>query len=91
MGRTNQIKNGGRNMKICIACGMPMADLSDHAMGDAGKDYCKHCSRPDGTMQTYQEKLESLTGFIVRTQGLEAEAAKNLAKTMMSHLPAWKS
>jgi hypothetical protein len=39
--------------KQCIACGMPMRAPSDFAMGDATKDYCKYCARPDGTMQSY--------------------------------------
>lgn len=78
------------DVKSCIACGMPMKDLSEFAMGDAGKDYCVHCARPDGTMQSYDEKLASLTGFIVRTQGLEEKAANTAARSMMSRLPAWK-
>ena len=78
-------------MKMCIACGMPMEKLSDHAMGDESKDYCVHCARPDGTMQSYAEKLESMTAFIVKTQGLDAAVARSSAKNMMAKLPAWKS
>lgn len=76
-------------MKLCIACGMPMQTKSDFAMGDESKDYCVHCARPDGTMQSYEEKLESLTGFIMKTQGLDESIAKNAAKGMMEKLPAW--
>ncbi|ATW25725.1 zinc ribbon domain-containing protein [Candidatus Formimonas warabiya] len=78
-------------MKTCIACGMPMEAVSDYAMGDTDKDYCVHCARPDGTMQSYEEKLDSLTGFIVRTQGLDEQAAATAAKSMMAQLPAWKN
>jgi len=77
-------------MKVCIACGMPMNEASDFAMGDMEKDYCKYCARPDGTMQSYEEKLESMTDFIVRTQGLDEQAANTMAKDMLSRLPAWK-
>jgi hypothetical protein len=77
-------------MKMCIACGMPMKDPKDFAMGDGNKEYCVHCARPDGTMQSYEEKLESMTGFIVKTQGLDEKVAKNAAKGMLSKLPAWK-
>lgn len=77
-------------MKICIACGMPMKNPEDFAMGDVGKDYCIYCARPDGTMQSYEEKLESMTGFIVRTQGLDEAAAKKAAEGMLAQLPAWK-
>ena len=76
--------------RTCIACGMPMSKPEDFAQGDAGRSYCRHCARPDGSMQTYAEKLESLTRFIVRTQGLDESAARSGAAGMMARLPAWK-
>jgi len=78
-------------MKNCIACGMPMGKASDFAMGDEQKDYCVHCARPDGTMQSFNEKKESMTGFIIKTQGLAREAAESAALSMMKKLPLWKS
>lgn len=78
-------------MKQCIACGMPMKNPEDFAMGDTEKEYCKYCARPDGTMQSYDEKLNSLTNFIIKTQGLDEKAANSAAKSMMSKLPAWKT
>lgn len=77
-------------MKMCIACGMPMKTSQEFAMRDEKKDYCIHCARADGTMQSYDEKLESMTGFIVKTQGLDANVAQNAAMGMLSKLPAWK-
>ncbi len=77
-------------MKTCIACGMPMKEAKDFAMSDTSKDYCKFCAREDGTMQSYDEKLLSLTNFMVKTQGLDQAVAKDAAKTMMKKLPAWK-
>jgi len=77
-------------MKTCIACGMPMRDISDFAGGDTTKDYCVHCARPDGQMQTFEEKKESLKNFIVKTQGLDETAALKVAENMMRKLPAWE-
>lgn len=77
-------------MKICIACGMPMEKTSDFAANDPNKDYCVHCSRPDGEMHSFEEKKENLTRFIVRTQGFDENAAGNIAESMMRKLPAWK-
>ena len=77
-------------MKQCIACGMPMKSAEDFAMGDETKDYCKYCARPDGTMQSYEEKLAGMTGFIIKTKGLDEEVARAAAKDMMSKLPAWQ-
>jgi len=76
--------------KNCIACGMPMEQKEDFAQQDTGKDYCVHCARPDGRMQSYQEKLDSLTGFIVKTQGFEPSQAREMARGMMAKLPAWR-
>ncbi|MGA2142985.1 MAG: zinc ribbon domain-containing protein, partial [Brevinematales bacterium] len=76
-------------MKKCIACAMPMNTPQDFAMADISKDYCAHCARPDGSMQSYDEKLESMTGFIIKTQGFDLKAARETAKTVMSRLPAW--
>lgn len=77
-------------MKICIACGMPMKTKTDFAMEDEKKDYCVHCARPDGTMQSYEEKLDSMSRFIVKTQGLDENVARKSAKGLLAKLPAWK-
>lgn len=63
--------------KACIACGMPMEKPEDFAMQDESRDYCVHCARPDGSMQSYEEKLDR-------------SAARDAAKIMMAKLPAWK-
>ena len=78
-------------MKTCIACGMPMTKASDFAMGDESKDYCVHCARPDGSMQSFNEKKESMTNFIIKTQGLARQNAESAALSMMEKLPVWKS
>lgn len=77
-------------MKICIACGMPMTKPEDFALGDESKDYCNYCARPDGSMQSYPEKLEGTVQFLIRTQGLDPEAARELAICTLAKLPAWK-
>lgn len=78
-------------MKTCIACGMPMTKASDFAMGDESKDYCVYCAREDGTMQSYPEKLEGMTEFLIRTQGLDPNAAREMAILSMAKLPAWQN
>lgn len=78
-------------MKECIACGMPMNEKSDYAMGDETKEYCRYCAREDGSMQNYEEKLEGMTEFMVRTQGLDKGAALAAAKSILAKLPAWRT
>jgi hypothetical protein len=77
-------------MKTCIACGMPMARREDFPLGDETKDWCVHCARPDGSMQSYEERAAGMAAFIVRTQGLDGSAALAAAKAAMARLPAWK-
>lgn len=77
-------------MKLCIACGMPMSKPSDYPLGDESKTFCVHCARPDGSMQTYEEKLAGMSDFIVKTQGLDAKIARSTAQATMAKLPAWK-
>ena len=77
-------------MKTCVACGMPMSKPEDYPNGDESKDYCVYCARPDGSMQSYPEKLDGMTQFIVHTQGLDAQAARGIAERTLSTLPAWK-
>ncbi len=76
-------------MKTCIACGMPMTRPEDFAMKDETKDYCLYCARPDGTMQSYPEKLDGTTRFLIKTQGLDEAAARETAIRLMKKLPAW--
>lgn len=77
-------------MKICIACGMPMTKPADYPMKDESKAYCVYCARPDGSMQSYAEKVEGTTDFLVKTQGLDREAAHTAAIHILAKLPAWQ-
>ncbi|MFP3152965.1 zinc ribbon domain-containing protein [Lachnospiraceae bacterium ZAX-1] len=77
-------------MKTCIACGMPMKNASDFALGDETRDYCTYCAREDGSMQSFDEKKEGMTDFIMKTQGLDKTVAVNAALAMMRKFPAWQ-
>lgn len=77
-------------MKLCIACGMPMTKPADYPLGDESKDHCVYCARPDGSMKSYPEKVEDTTDFLVRTQGLDRQAAHDTAIRLLSKLPAWR-
>jgi hypothetical protein len=67
-----------------------MKDASEFAMEDTTKDYCVYCARPDGTMQSFEEKQEGLTVFIIKTQRLDRTVAASAAEAMMKKLPAWQ-
>lgn len=77
-------------MKLCISCGMPMTKPADYPLGDESKDYCIYCARPDGSMQSYPEKVEGTTDFLIKTQGLDQQAAHDAALHILAKLPAWQ-
>jgi len=76
--------------KTCISCGMPLERPEHFPDGDVTKDWCVHCARDDGSLKSYDEALIGMTGFIVHSQGIDEEAARQAAQTMMAQLPAWK-
>ncbi len=76
-------------MNTCISCGMPLRSPEDHAKGDATKTYCKHCAREDGSMKSFDEVLAGMSMFLQTTQGVDADAAKNMARGMLAKMPAW--
>ena len=75
--------------KSCISCAMPIRVASESASGDANQPYCNHCSNEDGSMKSYEDVLNGMTQFIVRSQGLDGKVARDMARQMMSKLPAW--
>ncbi len=77
-------------MKNCISCGMPMTDPKDFPQEDQSKEYCVYCARPDGSMQSFEEKLDGTTEFIIRTQGFDPKVARQSARDMLIKQPAWK-
>lgn len=77
-------------MKVCISCGMPMTKLEDYPLKDETKDYCIYCARTDGSMQSFDEKKESMAGFIMKTQGLDNSVAHKAVEELMRKLPAWE-
>jgi len=76
--------------KLCISCGMPLEKEADFPLGDRSKDWCVHCARPDGSLQSYDERVEGMAGFLVQTQALALEAARTTARNLMAKFPAWQ-
>lgn len=78
-------------MKKCIACGMPMKEPGDFAMGDISKAYCRYCANTDGSMKSFLEKRGDLEELISRTQGIDSEKVSKTVELMMKELPAWQT
>jgi len=74
----------------CESCGMPMSTPEEFGGGDTSSRYCVHCCHPDGTLQSYEQRLVGMAGFMVGTQGLSEDAARGAARAYMAQMPAWR-
>jgi hypothetical protein len=65
----------------CDSCGMPI---------ESGQ-YCVHCTQPDGTLQTFDDRFERMVGWRAR-QNPSAPRAELEADALayMATMPAWK-
>lgn len=78
-----------KKCESCTSCGMPFQQPSDHALADASNPFCTHCARDDGSLKSYEEVLEGTKGYFMHSQGLDPQAAKRMAETLLKKQPAW--
>jgi hypothetical protein len=70
---------------------MSMESSSDYAMNDTTRNYCRFCCNEDGSMQSYERKLESMTQYMISAKKIDKDRARQLAREIMSKLPAWSA
>jgi uncharacterized glyoxalase superfamily protein PhnB len=75
--------------RTCMSCGMPMMKIEDFGGGSPANIYCVHCTHRDGSLKSWEEAVEGLTGFMMETQGLDREAAAAKAREHLGKMPAW--
>jgi len=78
-----------RAVKSCMSCGMPMAKPEDFGGGNPENLYCVHCSKPDGSLKSYEEVFEGMVNFIMMSQKVDRKTAESAAKVHMAVMPAW--
>ena len=69
--------------RTCVSCGMPLD-------GQAKRDFCDHCTGPDGQLKSYAEILTAMTEYMAQSMALSRTEAQKQAAAAMSQLPAWK-
>jgi hypothetical protein len=67
----------------CESCGMPLAERHTAA------HYCEHCA-PDGVLQSFEERFERMTQWMIRTEGLDRDTAAARTRDHMRTMPAWR-
>ena len=68
-----------------------MREPADFAGGDPDSGFCATCGDDHGQLRPYDAVLEANAAYYVREQGVNAEAARELARALLASMPAWKS
>lgn len=74
----------------CGSCGFPMRVPADFAGGRVDAAYCASCGDTTGQLKPYDQVLQVNTEYLVRQQGLDSSAARELARALLASMPAWK-
>ena len=73
----------------CQSCGMPMTSPAEHGGGNKENLYCVRCCLDDGTLKSFEEVLEGMTGFMMESRGMDQKAAESAARDYLAMMPAW--
>jgi hypothetical protein len=63
---------------------------ADFAGGQVGAAYCSTCGDETGQLKPYNQVLQLNAEYLVRQQGLDRSAAREMARVMLASMPAWK-
>lgn len=75
----------------CGSCGFPMREPADFAGGQPGAVYCSTCGDDTGRLRPYDEVLQANADYLVRQQGLDPNAAREMARALLAAMPAWQT
>jgi len=68
-----------------------MRIAEDFGGGRIDNKYCVHCTDSEGALKPYQEVLENMKAFAIKTMGISELEANKMAQEGMAKLPAWKN
>ncbi len=74
----------------CQSCGMRLSAPEEHARGDETIPYCMHCTTERGELQSFEERVERVAQWTMRTAGLDRAAARARSLEHMRSMPAWR-
>jgi hypothetical protein len=67
-----------------------MKEPADFAGGNVTSGYCSGCGDDSGRLKPYEEVLQVNADYLVRQQGLDPGAAREMARALLASMPAWK-
>ena len=74
----------------CGSCGFPMRNPEDFAGGRTDAAYCSTCGDAKGRLKPFRSVLQANAEYFVREQGVDPEAAREMARALLVSMPAWK-
>lgn len=74
----------------CGSCGFPMKEPGDFAGGRVAAEYCCGCGDESGRLKPYEDVLQVNADYLVRQQGIDPGAAREMARALLASMPAWK-
>jgi AcrR family transcriptional regulator len=80
----------GMPKTLCESCGMILHDVTDFAQQDPKSKYCRHCTSREGDLKDFDQVVETMIGFLKRTQVLSRESARKAALAILAKNPAWR-
>ena len=76
--------------KFCQACGMPLINQEDFALGDENAEFCCHCVNEDGSVKPVEDIFSGGVQFFMETTGSDREMAEKVTRKNMSRLAYWQ-
>ena len=76
--------------KYCEACGMPMNQKEDFALGDLHAACCVYCVNPDGSVKSCEEIFEGGVQFFMTKLGGDRKLAEKVIRKNMRMQSYWQ-
>jgi hypothetical protein len=67
-----------------------MRSPDDFAGGNPEAAFCSTCAREDGALKPFEDVLHANAEYLVREQGLDLLAAREMARSLLASMPAWR-
>lgn len=67
-----------------------MRSPADFAGGQTDAIYCSTCGDDTGRLRPFKVVLQANADYLVRQQGLDPDAAREMAHALLTAMPAWK-
>jgi hypothetical protein len=78
-----------KTCQSCGSCGFPMNQPSDFAGGDPAAAFCSTCADARGKLKPFNQVVEANANYFVSEQGIDASAAREMARALLLSMPAW--